>query len=809
MKIKSLLFILTILMFSISCTVQNQKTERETNFNANWKFIRADVESAEQIAFDDSEWRMLDLPHDYSIEDLPAKEGIKQIGPFSEESAGGASTAHVVGGTAWYRKHFTLDKADKGKIVKILFDGIYMNADVWINGNHIGNHPYGYTAFAYDLTEYLNPTGQDNVLAVQVKNEGKNSRWYSGSGIYRDVTLIKTDPLHVDLWGVFVSTSSVTAEKATVAVDVTLVNTTAEHKKFTFKIEFKDPAGKPVPGLTDEKKLEAGEKFTFKQEFAFPEYRLWSVENPELYTVTVQLLDGKKMIDEVIESFGIRTIDFSAEKGFLLNGQSIELKGGCMHHDNGALGSATFQTAEYRRIKIMKENGFNAIRASHNPPSKTFLDACDKLGMLVMDESFDHWQQPKNPQDYNLYFDKWWEKDMESMVKRDRNHPSIIIWSVGNEIKERADSSGLEIFRKLREKVLEYDKTRPVTQAICSFWDNPGKTWVDTEPAFALMDVHSYNYQWKQYKPDHEKFPERIMIGTESIAKEAFENWQMVEKHPYVIGDFVWTGMDHLGESGIGNAKLDNDTTKFLPPWPWFINNSGDISILGFKKPQMLYRDVVWGNSDLEMLVHSPIPEERKEIVSFWGWPDEWKSWNWSGSEGTSLQVSVYSRCDEVRLELNGKVIGTKKVSEETKLTAQFDVPYQPGELVAVGLKEGKEIIRQTLKTTGKPAQLKISTEENAFPGVKSDLVYYNIEVLDENGLLVPNAEIPVEFEISGPCKLQAVASENPKEMHSFQQPLIKTWRGRCQLVLRLEEASGEIVVTAKSEGLQSATNKN
>ena len=806
MKIKSLLFILTILMFSISCTDQNQKTERETNFNANWKFIRADVPSAEKPVFDDSEWRILDLPHDYSNEDLPVKEGVKQIGPFSEESAGGPSTAHVVGGTAWYRKHFTLDKADKNKIVKILFDGIYMNADVWINGNLLGNHPYGYTAFAYDLTGYLNPAGQDNVLAVQVKNEGKNSRWYSGSGIYRDVTLIKTDPLHIDLWGVFVSTQSVTPEKATIAVDVTLVNTTAEHKKFTFKIEFKDLVGNPVPVMTDEKELESGQKFTFSQEFEFPEYRVWSIEKPELYTVTVQLLDGKKVIDEVTESFGIRTIEFSAEKGFLLNGERVLLKGGCLHHDNGALGSATFKSAEFRRVKIMKENGFNAIRTAHNPPSKTFLDACDQLGMLVMDESFDQWQKPKNPEDYNLYFDKWWEKDMESMVKRDRNHPSIIIWSVGNEIKERADSSGLEIFTKLREKVLEFDKTRPVTQAICSFWDNPGKTWVDTEPAFALMDVHSYNYQWKQYEPDHEKFPKRIMIGTESIAMEAFENWQQVEKHPFVIGDFVWTGMDHLGESGIGSSKLDNDTTAFLPPWPWFINNSGDISILGFKKPQMYFRDVVWRNSELEMLVHSPIPTGRKEVVSFWGWPDETKSWNWEGNEGTLLQVSVYSRCDEVRLELNGEVISTKKVSEETKLTTRFDVPYQPGELVAIGLNDGKEVVRQTLKTTGKPNQLKITGEAGVLPAGQNDLAYFNIEVLDENGLLVPDAEIPVEFSISGPCILQAVASENPKEMHSFQQPSVKTYRGRCQLIVRLSNESGEINVSAKSDGLQPGT---
>lgn len=804
MKIKFLILLVAVIPALFSCT--QQKTERETNFNDNWKFIRADVDNAEQPAFDDSEWRTLDLPHDYSIEDLSAKEGVKQIGPFSEESAGGPSTAHVVGGTAWYRKHFTLEKADKGKIVKIFFDGVYMNADVWINENHLGNHPYGYTAFEFDLTQHLNPAGKDNVLAVEVKNEGKNSRWYSGSGIYRNVTLVKTNPLHVDLWGVFVNVPEVTEEKATVAINVTLINESEEKKDFTLKMEFKDAEGNPLTHFNDEKELAAKQKFTFSQEFAFPEYRLWSIESPELYTVTVKLLDGKKVIDEVNETFGIRTIEFSAEKGFLLNGENVLLKGGCMHHDNGALGSATFKSAEFRRVKIMKENGFNAIRTAHNPPSKIFLDACDQFGMLVMDESFDQWQKPKNPLDYNLYFDKWCEKDMESMVKRDRNHPSIIIWSVGNEIQERADSSGLEIFRKLKEKIIEFDKTRPVTQAICSFWDNPGKTWKDTEPAFAQMDVHGYNYQWKQYEPDHEKFPERIMIGTESIAKEAFENWQQVEKYPYVIGDFVWTGMDHLGESGIGNAKLDNDTTKFLPPWPWFINNSGDISILGFKKPQMYFRDVVWRNSDLEMLVHSPIPEGRKEVVSFWGWPDEMKSWNLpAGQEGIPLQVSVYSRCKQVQIQLNGKVIGTKDISEETNLTAKFEVPYQPGELVAIGLNDGKEVVRQTLKTSGKPAQLKITDEAGVLPSGQNDLAYFNIEVLDENGLLVPDAEIPVEFEISGPCTLQAVAGENPRDMHSIQQTFVNTFRGRCQLIVRLSNEPGEINVSAKSEGLKSA----
>jgi beta-galactosidase len=404
------------------------------------------------------------------------------------------------------------------------------------------------------------------------------------------------------------------------------------------------------------------------------------------------------------------------------------------------------------------------------------------------------------------------------MVKRDRNHPSIIIWSIGNEINERADSSGVEIAKKLKAKFLEMDKTRPVTQAVCHFWDHPGWGWERTAPAFAQMDVHGYNYRWNDYESDHANFPERIIIGTESFPMEAFENWDLVEKYPYVIGDFVWTGMDYLGESGIGNSRLDTVKWGFLPPWPWYNANCGDVSILGYKKPQMFYRDVVWRNSELEMMVHAPIPEGQKEIISMWGWPEEWKSWSWAGNEGKKLQVSVYTRCDSVRLELNGKVVETKLVSKSgsseaimenynqpraiTALVAKFDVPFESGELTAIGLKEGKEIVRQSLKTAGKPAQLKITAEENNYSGIKNELVYYNIEVLDENGLLVPDAAIPVEFEISGGGKLQAVASENPSEMQSFQQPRVKTYRGKCQLIVRKDETGTAIQVAAKSEGL-------
>ncbi len=798
-------FILSIfsLCFYLSCSVKNNFNfnSREVNFNADWKFVRADVPGAEIMDFDDSQWRTLDLPHDYSIEDLPEKEGINQIGPFSEESSGGASTGHVVGGTAWYRKHFTIEKKDEGKIIKILFDGVYMNADFWINGNHLGNHPYGYTAFAHDLTEYLNPAGQDNVLAVQVKNEGKNSRWYSGSGIYRNVKLIRTNPVHFDLWGNFISTPEVDKSKATINIQSKLINKNLSESEITVSVLIKDQQD-TVASTEIKLALNAEPEKTIQQQLEIQNPKLWDTENPYLYTACIQLKKGRKIIDEERLRMGIRSISFSPEDGFLLNGKSVLLKGGCVHHDNGILGSAAFEKAEYRRVLKMKENGFNAIRCAHNPPSEAFLRACDEVGILVMDESFDHWQKPKNDQDYHLYFDDWWERDLESMVLRDRNHPSIIIWSIGNEIKERADSSGLEIARNLKSKIKELDSTRPITQAICSFWDNPGLTWDDTEAAFAQMDVHGYNYQWKRYESDHEKFPERIMIGTESVAQDAFENWEMVEKHPYVIGDFVWTGMDYLGESGIGMSRLDNENISFLPPWPWYNANCGDVSVLGYKKPQMYFRDVVWRNSELEMLVHSPIPSGRKEIVSFWGWPDEWKNWNWQGNEGKPLQVAIYTRCDQVQLELNGQVIGRKNVTEKDSLKLYFTVPYQPGELVAIGYKNGTETVRQSLKTAGKPAVLKITAEEEQVFATPLDLAYFNVEVLDENGILVSDAEIPVEFNIKGKCHLQAVGNGNPRDMKSFQQPKVKTYRGRCQLIVRACDDGDEIIVTAKSEGL-------
>ncbi|MBN1892874.1 DUF4982 domain-containing protein, partial [bacterium] len=747
----------------------------------------------------------LDLPHDWSIEDSPGPES---IGPFSRQSPGGPPTGHVLGGTGWYRKSFVLDEADAGKTVEILFDGVYMESDVWINGRHAGTHPYGYTPFYYNITSCLNEPGTANVVAVRVKNTGKNSRWYSGSGIYRHVWLTVKNPVYIAVWGVHITTPRVEAGEASVRLAVTAENTSAEKADCTLKTRIFKPDGRVSVEVRKNASLEAGGSSILEILLDVKDPVLWSVDNPQLYRAETELVMNDRTVDRAVTPFGIRTIRFSPDDGFQLNGELLELKGGCVHHDNGILGSAAFDRAEERRIEKLKASGFNAIRTSHNPPSQAFLDACDRLGMLVMDEAFDHWERPKNPEDYHRFFRDWWKRDLEAMLKRDRNHPSVIIWSIGNEINERADTSGVRIARELAGFVRAMDPTRPVTQAVCGFWDHPGKKWDDTAPAFEGMDVHGYNYQWREYEPDHAKYPERIMIGTESIAKEAFENWDQVLRHPYVIGDFVWTAMDYLGESGIGHTQYlaEGEKDEFAMPWPWFNSWCGDLDISGGKKPQSFYRDVVWGQSRLEMAVHAPVPEGRKEVVSYWGWPDEMQSWTWPGQEGRSLNVSVYSSCPAVRLELNGKTVGEQKIPEDAKWTTVFDVPYESGELKAVGLEGGKPVAEKILCTAGPARRILLKPERVKTPADRKEVEYIGIEVADEKGVILPEAKIPVRLEIQGPAELQAAGNAGPDDMASFKQPGCRTFRGRALVIVRSTGETGTIKVTATSEGLETAT---
>ncbi len=729
-----------------------------------------------------------------------------RVGPFDPgQSEGGASTGHVLGGLGWYRKHFKLAAAESNQLVAVRFDGVYMNADFWINGQLLGNHPYGYTSFEFDLTPYLKPAGEENVIAVRVRNEGKNSRWYSGSGIYRHTWLTVTDPIRVPTWGLFVTTPEVSSEKALVKIASEVRNDSGAEADVIVRARVLDPRAETVQAGESKLRLGSNETRTVEQWIEVRSPKLWSPDSPELYSAEIEIASAGKTLDKTSTRFGIRKIEVDAENGFRLNGQMLKLKGGCLHHDNGPLGSATIDRAEERRVELMKANGFNAIRTSHNPPSPAFLDACDRSGILVIDEAFDCWNDGKNGQDYHLYFKDWSERDIASMVRRDRNHPSVVIWSIGNEIPDQFHAEATA--KMLREAVLSHDSSRPITQAICSDWGNVLRNWDRlSDVAFRHLDIGGYNYLPDKYETDHARNPQRVMMATESYPKDFFDYWTLVEQHPYLIGDFVWTAMDYFGESGIGHSTPSNAQDSFLKPWPWFNAWCGDIDVCGFKKPQSYYRDVVWHRSQIEMMVHTPLPDGVHDNISGWGWPDETRSWNWPGREGKPLQVAVYSRCDRVRLELNGKVIGEKPVSAAIKLTAKFDVPYQPGELCAIGLVNGKEAAKTTLRTAGEPKKIRLVADRSAIRANRNDLSYVTVEVVDQNGSVVPTAVMPIRFTVAGAGELAATGSSAPNDASSFHVPLRKTYEGRCIAILRPTGGVGKIILKAEADGLKSAT---
>src|SRR6267378_533164 len=608
-------------------------------FDNDWVFHRGGAQGAERPTFDDSKWRRVDLPHDWSIEDLPGTNS-----PFVANAISAVNGGFTTGGTGWYRKSFTVSADPKGKRIDLQFDGVYMNAEIWLNGQYLGNHPYGYTSFWFDVTEQLK-FGEKNILAVKVENEGDNSRWYSGSGIYRHVWLKTTEPVHVAQWGTYVTTPEVTSVSATVHAKTNVVNQSTNASDVLLMTRILNPEGKETGKSESRKKLEAGASFDFDQDVKVQAPELWSTESPLLYTAITEVHLGQKLSDRTETKFGIRTISFDAVNGFRINGEPLKLRGGCLHHDNGALGSVAIDRAEERRVELMKANGFNAIRCSHNPPSPAFLDACDRLGMLVIDETFDMWETKKNPEDYHLYFKEWWQRDVDAMVLRDRNHPSIIFWSIGNEVPERADPAGVVIAKELIDRVRKLDSTRPITMAVPFFFEfllngSKPRPWSDTDAAFQYLDVCGYNYEWSKYESDHARHPTRVMLGTESLPIQTAEIWETVNRCPFVLGDFVWTGMDYLGEAGIGAARLSPRPNPFGPPpkppempagleipfppdssfvgtdFPWFNAYCGDIDLIGNKKPQSYFHDVVWGRSKLEMAVRRVLPEGRKEEIT-------------------------------------------------------------------------------------------------------------------------------------------------------------------------------------------------
>jgi beta-galactosidase len=710
-------------------------------------------------------------------------------------SAGGISTGYAVGGTGWYRNRFTLAAGDQGKAVRIVFDGSYYETTVWLNGTEVGRNVYGYTPFSLDLTPHLRPAGQENLLAVRVVNPGENSRWYSGSGIYRPVYLEITSPTRIAVWGVAITNPEVTAGGALVQFQV---ETEGRRDRMDQRVRVRvvDPDDKPV-AVAEAAVEGVGQTGATVVRVRVNTPRLWSPASPNLYRADVEVLSGGKAVDGESVPFGIRTLAWSADRGLLLNGQPIELKGGCIHHDHGPLGASSYPAAEERRVMKLKAAGYNAIRCAHNPPATSFLDACDRLGMLVMDEAFDMWNQANNPEDYHRFFKEWWQRDIDAMVRRDRNHPSVIMWSIGNEIRERFEPLGVETAKRLAARVREIDPTRPVTSAFNSVSDK-------ADPYFGTLDICGYNYNPDKYEYDHGRLPNRIMLGTESFARESFMYWNKVVLLPYVIGDFIWTAWDYRGESGIGHTvQRPAENNAYLMPWPWHNAFCGDFDVCGFEKPQSLYRQVLWGVRPLALLVERPGPDGGVSEADRWGWRDEQPSWTWPGAEGQEMVVRVYSAGDQVSLTLDGKEIGTKPV--EKALTTEFRVPYQPGGLTVRAFKAGKELGMTSLVTAGRLAGLRLTAEHSTISAARDSLAFIALEAVDADGNLVQVDTSEVVAQLVGPGELIALGNGDPTDCESVQDARQKLWRGRALAIIRSTGKPGKITMQVTTSGLPPA----
>ena len=731
----------TNFVLALLFAVLSTHAQTRTLFDSDWQFTR------------NGKTINVNLPHDWDIYEAP------DPATGATKEGGGWYPA----GKGEYKKQFKVESGEwKNKRVMLHFEGVYQKAEVFVNGQKAGQHAYGYTPFTVDITQYLYKDKRDNEVVVKVDNsEQPNCRWYSGSGIYRHVWLVTKKQRYIDEWSVKVTTP-----------DIHTVNIKAE-------VVMEDGTRKPI-----EKTIHVEQP------------HLWSPDDPYLYHTTIEV-EG----DVVPVTYGIRTIEYTAEKGFLLNGKPLKINGACLHHDDGVLGAMAFDAAEIRKVRLMKESGFNLIRTAHNPTTRAFLDACDSLGMLVIGEAFDGWRTAKNPYDYSTLIDSCYQEDIHAMVKRDRNHPSIICWSIGNEVIERKDIRVVTTARKLKQAILEEDNTRPVTEALCA-WDDD---WEIYDPHFEVLDIGGYNYMIHKHKSDHQRDPKRVMWQTESYPRDAFNNWKLVQEYPYIIGDIVWTGLDYLGESGIGRNYYEGERPG--EHWreggqpDWHGAYCGDVDITGYRKPISIYREMLWKEpydgefpSVLSIAVKEPDGYHGKIHQTAWSvWPT-WSSWNWPGWEGKPIDVEVYTKAKEVKLYLNDQLIGTKAVSEDTEYKAVFTVPYEPGVLRAEASGRGT-----LLWTKGEPARLRLTPDRRVITADGQDLSFITVEVVDKYGWPCPDAAIPCEACVKGEGSLLAFASADLKDREPYTSSKVTTWKGRALLVVRSTEKKGKAQIRIKS----------
>lgn len=743
-------------------TVQGQR--RIQSLDKDWRFLKGDTTGAEKPSFNDAGWRQVDVPHDWMIE-----------GPYDAANRTGRGGGYLPAGIGWYRKKLSLPNELKGRKIFVQFDGVMANSEVWINGNSVGKRPYGYSSFSYDLTPYVHFGKESNIISVKVIDSLQPaSRYYTGAGIYRHTWLIATGTVHVANWGVFVTTPQVSAEKASVNIKAAIDNPDSKNKEIQVQASIVDKDGKQVASDLSQGMLAAGERTTMYISMQVKKPLLWDIEHPELYHAVIRVLSGKEVLDNVITTFGIRSIKWNAATGFSLNDRNLKLYGVCLHHDAGAVGAAVPLSIWEKRFTALKKIGVNAIRTSHNPVAPEFLDLCDRMGFLVMDEDFDTWMARKEPGDngYNLYFKDWWQKDLGDQVMRDRNHPSIVIWSVGNEIHDNlGDSAGFKKYRDQQDLIHQLDGTRPVTMALF----RPNVSHVYQNGFIEMMDVVGQNYRENELVAIHEQKPQMIVVGTEN--GHSRDAWLSLRDHPYVAGQFLWTGIDYLGEA----------------VWPMIANPSGLIDKTGMEKPRGYERESWWSGKPMLFIVRHEANGGQGPLVPDWT-PAEMEAYD-------EADVSVYSNCDEVELFLNGKSLGSKeKPADDAARSWKFT--FEKGSLKAVGKNKGKVVAEQELKTAGAPAKIILKADQSKLSNDWNDVAFVTATVVDANGVVCPNADNEISFAIDGPGVIAAVDNGNNSSHESYQGNKRKAYKGNCVALIKANAANGKITIKASAAGL-------
>ena len=754
--------------------------------NFDWKFCLGDPGEAQSLKYDDAGWQTVNLPHDWSI-----------YGPFNQKVAMGGANGLRPRGIGWYRKTFL--SPSPGRVAFLDFEGVYTEADVWLNGIHLGKNHNGYLGFRFNITGHLKPAGESNVLAVRVDNSRVgSSRWYTGSGIYRDVYLVTTSPVHIPQYGTWITTPQIEQEKAVVHVETVVTNSGSSASEMTLATEIYDPAGKLVASATKAARLESGGVSTVKLDFTVPQPQRWSTESPRLYRSVSRVEADRKPCDAETTTFGIRTVEFTPERGLLLNGKKVNIKGVNFHHDLGCLGAAAFERGFERRLELIKQMGCNAVRLAHNPYQPSLLDQCDRMGILVFNEAYDKWSDqftgPEHP------FEKAWPTELRSFVLRDRNHPSVFIWSVGNETRQQmtAPDFGVVQFKAMYDLVKSIDPTRAVTCALfparakgVRYNVKPNTLFQNSEPAemsFA-MDVVSCNYTHSFFARDHQKHPRLIFLLSEVGTNGGGDNWFEYD-HEYTVGQFYWGGFDYIGES-FG--------------WPckgWF---RGLIDLAGVRKPASYYVESFYSEKPMVRIAVKD-PKPGNNIV----WNDANLNWEfltsrWNWPEGQKMLVYTYSNADTVELFLNQRSLGSKKMAAFRKKKMNWDVPFEPGELRAVAYREGKVVAEHRLETAGKASRLVLESDRPLLRADGLDLAHVFAKVVDARGVLVPDAAQKICFSVTGAGANAGVDNGNQNSDELWQANERSAYNGQALLVVRSERQRGAVKIKARAEGLEPA----